>query len=157
MNVFDWIRWFLHRLIFAVPPGKRGILDFCYAYFFLRPGSEARVTFARGLLLLSALTARRSFEPFLFLLLDHARHVGQQLLGVIDDAVLDRPLDAADSLSLAGLFIELERAGSVQDLEIFERVLVNDHQVGQQPWPHYAEFDRLALRLAQCKRRVHGR
>ena len=40
------------------------------------------------------------------LLLDHGRHVGQQLLRVVDDAVLDRVLDAADPFRLAGLIVQ---------------------------------------------------
>ena len=71
-------------------------------------------------------------------LLDDLRHVFQQLLRVVDYAVLDRPFHSADSFDLTGLIVQPNRARAVQDLQIRDRVFGNDDQVGQFTRPDYA-------------------
>ena len=54
-------------------------------------------------------------RPLLFLLLHNRRHVREQLLRVVHDPVLDRVLDAADALDLAGAIVQSQGAGAVDD------------------------------------------
>src|SRR5688572_6512208 len=72
-------------------------------------------------------------RALLLLLLDHRRDVREQGLGVVDDPVLDRVLHAADMFRLAGLVVEADGAGAVEHLEVLQRVLIDDHHVGEQP------------------------
>ena len=93
----------------------------------------------------------------LLLLLDHRGDVGEQLLRVVDDAVLDRVLDAADALDLAGLVVQPHRARAVEHLEVLQRVLIDEHHVREQAAADDAELERLALRFVQRQRAVHRR
>src|SRR6186997_2202798 len=52
------------------------------------------------------------------LFLDHRRDVREQFLRVVDDAVLDRPLDAADALGDAGLIVQSHRAVGIEHFEV---------------------------------------
>src|SRR6188508_3854718 len=76
--------------------------------------------------------------------LDDARDVGSEFLRVVDDAILDRVLDAADALDLAVLIVQLDRAGRIEHLEILERILIDDDHVGEEARPDDPEIDRLA-------------
>src|SRR5205085_11192130 len=69
---------------------------------------------------------------------------------VIRDAVLDRPLDTAcvDGLPVS----DHVNAGRIQHLEIFERVAVDDDQIGEVTGPHAAQ----AIIYAQNFRIVAG-
>ncbi len=66
----------------------------------------------------------------------HRRDVGQQLPRIVDDAVLDRVLDASDAFGATGAIVQPQRAGAVQHLQILERVLIDDDQIGEQARPH---------------------
>ena len=90
------------------------------------------------------------------LLLDHAAHVGQELLRVVNDAVLDRPADAADALDPARLVIQAEGPRAVQHLQILDGVLLHDHQICQEPRPHDAELDGFTTGLKESFGAVQG-
>src|SRR5438445_13540888 len=80
---------------------------------------------------------------------DHLAHLGEQLLGVEHDAVLDRVLHAADAMRLAVLS-KSDMAGAIQDLEIGERIFFEYDEIGE-----LARFDRTqALVLAERLRAV---
>ena len=59
------------------------------------------------------------------------RHVGEQLFRVVDDALLYRVPDAADPLRFARLVVETQRARAVQHLQVLQRVLIDDQEIGQ--------------------------
>ena len=88
---------------------------------------------------------------------DHGRDVGEQLPGVVDDAVLDRVLHAADALGLAGAVVQAQRARAVEHLEVLERVLVGDHEIGEQPGTDDAHVDRQSARLVEALGAVQRR
>ena len=72
--------------------------------------SSAFEPWNRGTLELWNRSAAGFLTPLLLLRLDHRRHVGQQLLRVVDDAVLDRVADAADALDAAGAIVQAQVA-----------------------------------------------
>src|SRR5262245_46533171 len=78
-------------------------------------------------------------------LLDDLRHVFQQFLCVVDYAVLDRPSYSADAFDLPRLIVQPNRARSVQDLQIRDRVFGDDDQIGQFARSDYAELHRPSL------------
>ena len=55
------------------------------------------------------------------------------------------------------LSFSLQRAGAVEHLEVLQRILIDDHQVGQHAGADDAELRRLALRLGERHRAVHRR
>src|SRR5438477_11092414 len=65
-----------------------------------------------------------STEGSLFLLRrgHHLLDVGEELPGVVHDAVLHHVLDAADALDGPGLVIHMDGAGAVEDLEVLQRI-----------------------------------
>ena len=71
------------------------------------------------------------------------------MFGIVDDTVFDGVLHSADALHVAGFVIEPVKARSVKDLQIFERVLIDDDKVGQQTGADDSEFNRLAFRFMQ--------
>src|SRR5688572_1415132 len=83
------------------------------------------------------------------LLFHHARDVRHQLLGIVDDAVLDRVLHAADPFALAGGVIELQRAAAVEHLEVLERVVLDDREIGEHAGADRSELRLLSLRLEE--------
>jgi hypothetical protein len=76
---------------------------------------------------------------------------------VADDSVFDRVLDAADALDSVGLIVQPCGTGAVQHLQVLQRVLIDDRQVGEHARPDDAELDRPAFQLVQRLRRVHRR
>jgi hypothetical protein len=67
---------------------------------------------------------------FLFRLTDDFPDIAEELFGVVDDAVLDRVADSADAHDLV-VRRHPDRPRAVEDLEIVERVLRHDHQIGE--------------------------
>src|SRR6185437_1766234 len=100
---------------------------------FARPAREPPSTMLSN----EALQLRqRSDAALRFLVGDHPAHVGEQFLRVVDDAVLDRVLHAADAMRLA-VGTEADMAGAVEHLQIRERVFLEHDEVGE-----LARFDR---------------
>ena len=66
---------------------------------------------------------------FVLRLSDHAAHVSEERLCVVDDAVLDRVLDAADAHDLVRI-VQLDGSRAVEDLEVCQWVL-GDHALVQ--------------------------
>src|SRR6185437_15277943 len=57
-------------------------------------------------------------------------HIGEQLLGIVDDAVLDGVFQAAMPLDGVGRVVETHCAGTIQELEIGQRIMLVHEQVG---------------------------
>ena len=55
------------------------------------------------------------------------------------------------------LIVELHRTGGVEHLEILERVLIDEHHVGEQAGTDDAEVNGLAFRFVQRQRAVQRR
>ena len=87
----------------------------------------------------------------------HLGDIIQQPFGVVDDAVLDGVFDAPNPLGLAGFVVQPHEAGAIEDLEVGDRVLGHDDEVGQHPGADHAEVRRLAGGTGQGFRRVHRR
>ena len=90
------------------------------------------------------------------LLRHHAAHVGQELLRVVDDAVLNRPADAADTLGPARLVVQADGPGAVQHLQVLDGVLLHNQQVCQEPRAYDAELDGLTTGLEESFSPVQG-
>ena len=77
----------------------------------------------------------------------HSGHIGKELSSVIDNAILDRPSNAPDSFGFASLVIQLYSPGTEEHLQILERVLIYNDEVGKQALSDHAELDGCSLRL----------
>src|SRR5262245_12107608 len=84
------------------------------------------------------------------LIVHHLRYIGEQLLRVVQNAILDRPLHAADLLGLSRPVVQLQRARAIEDFQVLERVLIDDHEIGEHARTHRADLDGLCTRIGQC-------
>ena len=109
------------------------------------------------LMLPAALTRPTPPRAASSLLLHHARHIREQLFGVVDDPVLDRVLDAADAFLHAGFGVEALVTGAVEDFQVVHRVLRHNDKVGQEPLTNDPEFGQLARGIEEGLGAVHGR
>ena len=93
------------------------------------------------------------FQP-LCCLCDHLSDLGGDGRNVKRNAVLYRPFDAAgsDHLPVADLF----DPGRIKHFEIFERIAVDDYQVGFEADTHAAELVLLGPEFSRCLRSHAG-
>jgi len=71
-------------------------------------------------------------------------------------ALFDWALIALSSLIGAGLIVQADRPGPIEDLEVFQGVLSHHHQVGFQTGPDDPEVDGLPLRFEELFGTVKG-
>ena len=71
-----------------------------------------------------------------FLRLDHRRDIVEQLVSVVDDAVLDHIFDPPDVVDLP-VRLQTVEAGAIERLQILQRIFRRDDEIGE-----LARFDK---------------